>query len=151
MKSEMETEVADTDEAPVWFMERVYVQLKENEQQAVIKEVNAADKSALVELPNSTTQTVRVSEVSMVPPAEHDTVLVTGGNEVGLEGLLVCVDGKFIARVLFLFLKNLSLKNIADILFLFPFFSGSDAILKDAKDEFKIIDFVHLVKIASES
>jgi len=94
MKSEMEPEVADTDETPVWFMERVCVQLKENQQAAVIKEVNP-DKSALVELSDSTTQTVRVSEISMVPPVEHDTVLVTGGNEVGLEGSLVCVDGKY--------------------------------------------------------
>lgn len=30
------------------------------------------------------------------------------------------------------------------------YLSGSDAILKDANDEFKIIDFVHLVKISSE-
>lgn len=28
--------------------------------------------------------------------------------------------------------------------------TGSDAILRDANEEFKIIDFVHLVKIASE-
>jgi hypothetical protein len=28
--------------------------------------------------------------------------------------------------------------------------TGSDAILKDANEEYKIIDFVHLVKIASE-
>jgi len=97
MKSEMDTEVADTDETPVWFMERVCVQLKESKQSAVIKEVNP-DKSALVELPDSTSQTVRVSEISMIPPVEHDTVLVTGGNEVGLEGSLVCVDGKYSKR-----------------------------------------------------
>jgi hypothetical protein len=29
-------------------------------------------------------------------------------------------------------------------------YPGSDAILKDANDEFQIIDFVHLVKIAAE-
>ena len=93
MKSEMETEVTDSDETPVWFMERVCVQIKESKQLAVIKEVNP-DKSAIVEMPDSTTQTVRVSEISMVPPLEHDAVLVTGGNEVGLEGSLVCVDGE---------------------------------------------------------
>jgi hypothetical protein len=31
----------------------------------------------------------------MVTPKEHDTVLVTGGNEIGLEGTLVCVDGEY--------------------------------------------------------
>jgi hypothetical protein len=29
------------------------------------------------------------------------------------------------------------------------FFAGTDAILKDPNDDFKIIDFVHLVKISS--
>jgi hypothetical protein len=29
--------------------------------------------------------------------------------------------------------------------------AGSDAIVKDANDEFKIIDFIHLVKIAAET
>lgn len=93
LKTEMETEVPDIDETPVWFMERVCVLLKGNQQEAVIKEVNS-DKSAVVELPDATTKTVHLSEVSMVPPAEQDIVLVTGGNEVGLEGSLVCVDGK---------------------------------------------------------
>lgn len=100
MKNEMETEVADSDETPVWFMERVCVQLKENKQSAVIKEVNP-DKSALVEMPDSSSRTVRVSEISMVPLVEHDTVLVTGGNEVGLEGSLVCVDGGYCCFVLY--------------------------------------------------
>jgi hypothetical protein len=31
----------------------------------------------------------------MVTPKEHDTVLVTGGNEIGLEGTLICVDGEY--------------------------------------------------------
>jgi transcription elongation factor SPT5 len=117
-KSEMETEVADTDDTPAWFMERVCVQLKVGDKVAVIKEINA-DKTALIESEDKTTRTVRVSDISMISPKEHDMVLVTGGNEIGLEGSLVCVD-------------------------------GSDAILKDANDEFKIIDFVHLVKISSD-
>lgn len=29
----------------------------------------------------------------MVAPIEHDTVLVTGGADVGVEGELVCIDG----------------------------------------------------------
>ena len=113
-KSEMDE---DNDETPVWFMERVCVQLKDSDKSATIKEMKA-DKSAVVVMEDSSTRTVRAGELKMVPPAEHDTVLVTGGNEIGLEGSLVCVD-------------------------------GSDAILKDANDEFKIIDFVHLVKISS--
>jgi transcription elongation factor SPT5 len=102
-KSELDTGVADIDETPVWFMERVFVSLKENSKQAVIKEINP-DKSALVELEDKSSQLVRVSDVSMVAPVEHDTVLVTGGNEIGLEGSLVCVDGKFIVLMIF-FLK----------------------------------------------
>lgn len=91
--SAMESEVADVEETPVWFMERVCVQLKENNMPAVIKEINP-DKTALVEMEDKSTRTVRVAEVSMVAPVEHDTVLVTGGNEIGLEGSLVCVDGR---------------------------------------------------------
>jgi transcription elongation factor SPT5 len=90
----MEAEVVDVDDAPVWFMERVCVKLKENDTPAIIKEINP-DKSALVELDDKSTKTVRIAELLMVTPAEHDTVLVTGGNEIGLEGLLVCVDGTF--------------------------------------------------------
>ena len=52
----------------------------------------------------------------MAAPKEHDTVLVTGGADVGVEGELVCID-------------------------------GTDAILKDANEEFKIVDFAHLAKI----
>jgi len=113
----METDLTDTDEIPTWFMERVCVQLKGQEKAAVIKVINP-DKSALIEFDDKTTTSARARDLSMVPPKEHDTVRVTGGNEYGLEGSLVCVD-------------------------------GSDAILKDSNDEFKIIDFVHLVKIAS--
>jgi transcription elongation factor SPT5 len=93
-KSEMEADVTDADETPVWFMERVCVQMKSNEQPAVIKDINA-DKSAVIELGDKSTQTVRVGQLSMVTPKEHDTVLVTGGNEIGLEGTLVCVDGEY--------------------------------------------------------
>jgi len=121
-KGEMETVANDTDETPAWFMERVCVELKSaGNKPAVIKEINA-DKTALVMMldDKTTTSTVRVGELAMIAPKEHDTVLVTGGNEIGLEGSLVCVD-------------------------------GSDAILKDANDEFKIIDFVHLVKISADA
>ena len=99
IKNEMETEDVDSDETPVWFMERVCVQVKASKQLGVIKEVNP-DKSALVEMLDSSAQLVRVSDISMVLPVENDTVLVTGGNEVGLEGSLVCVDGEFTVDVL---------------------------------------------------
>ncbi|GKY96016.1 hypothetical protein MPSEU_000562100 [Mayamaea pseudoterrestris] len=113
IKNEMED--MDNDETPAWFMERVCVSLKSDETQAVIKEINT-DKTALIELDDKSIKTVRVSDLTFVLPKEHDTVLVIGGNEIGLEGSLVCVD-------------------------------GSDAILKDANDEFKIIEFSLLVKI----
>jgi transcription elongation factor SPT5 len=145
-KSEMETQVADTDETPDWFMERVCVQMKSNEQAGVIKEINP-DKSAMIEFGDKSTQSARVGQLSLVTPKEHDTVLVTGGNEIGLEGTLVCVDGKGFC------LRSWSRCNRSRMFVLtcsFSFIAGSDAILKDQNDEFKIIDFVHLVKIAAD-
>lgn len=104
------------EEAAVWFMERVCVQLKKTSEHAVIKEINGSQ--AVVELEDKSTQTVRNGEVTMVPPQEHDMVLVTGGADVGVEAELVCID-------------------------------GTDAILKESNENFKIVDFVHLAKIAS--
>lgn len=80
----------DGQQAPVWFMERVCIQLK-NDKTAVIKDVN--NNSAVVEFEDKTTQTVSCGDCLMVAPKEHDTVLVTGGADVGLEGELVCIDG----------------------------------------------------------
>ena len=116
--SAMEAHMGDGEETAVWFMERVCVQIKNGEKSAVIKEINA-DKSALVELKDGSTQTIRVDDVSRVQPVEKDMVLVIGGADVGVEGELVCID-------------------------------GSDAILKDSNEDFKIVDFVHLAKIAGE-
>ena len=61
------------EEAAVWFMERVCVQLKRNDAHAIIKEINGS--TALVELEDKSMVTVRNGEVSMVPPQEHDMVL----------------------------------------------------------------------------
>ena len=94
------------------------VQLKSDNRNAVIKEINA-DKTAVVELEDKSTQTVRVDEVARVNPKEKDMVLVIGGADVGVEGELVCID-------------------------------GTDAILKDSNEDFKIVDFVFLAKIASD-
>lgn len=105
---------ADGDEAPVWFMERVCVELKKNKSRAVIKETN--NNVGVVELEDKTSETINASECTMVEPEEHDTVLVTGGADVGVEGELICID-------------------------------GTDAILKDSNEEFKIVDVVHLAKI----
>lgn len=107
----------DGQQAPVWFMERVYVQLK-NDKIAVIKDVTG--NKAAVELEDKSSQTVACGECIMVPPKENDTVLVTGGADVGVEGELVCID-------------------------------GSDAILRDAHGDFKIVDLVHIAKIDGES
>ena len=114
----MET-AAEGDDTAVWFMERVCVQLKSDERTAVIREINS-DKTAVVELEDGATQTVRVDDVSRILPKEKDLVLVIGGADVGVEGELVCID-------------------------------GSDAILKDPNEDFKIVDFVHLAKIAADS
>ena len=70
----------------------------------------------MVELEDKSTLTVQHGEVTMVPPREHDQVLVIGGADVGVEGELVCID-------------------------------GTDAILKESSENFKIVDFVHLAKI----
>ena len=93
MTTTMEPDVADMQETPSWFMERVCVLLMADSKKATIKEINP-DKTALVELEDKSTKTVRISDISMVAPVENDTVLVSGGTEIGLEGLLVCVDGK---------------------------------------------------------
>jgi transcription elongation factor SPT5 len=108
----------DGEETAVWFMERVCVQVKSTGKTAVIKEING--KSAIIEYEDKLTDSVRVSEVSMVSPVEHNTVLVTGDADVGVEGELVCID-------------------------------GSDAILKDANEDFKIVDFIHLAKIVGDT
>ena len=81
---------ADGEEAPVWFMERVCVQLNKNNATAVIKETN--NNVAVVELEDKTIETINASECTMVEPKEHDTVLVTGGADVGVEGELICID-----------------------------------------------------------
>lgn len=113
-------DLGDADETAVWFMERVCVQIKSDESSAVIKEINS-DKTATVEIDKDrSSKVVRVGDVFMIPPKEHDMVLVTGGADVGVEGELVCVD-------------------------------GTDAILKDASEEFKIVDFVHLAKIVGDA
>eukprot|EP00934_Nitzschia_sp_Nitz4_P005032 Nitzschia sp. Nitz4//scaffold323_size20210//10282//13780//NITZ4_008694-RA/size20210-snap-gene-0.1-mRNA-1//1//CDS//3329547873//5022//frame0 len=112
----MQTHDADSGETAVWFMERVCVQMKGDERPAVIKEINA-DKSAVVEFPDKSTESVRVADVARVEPKEKDQVLVIGGTDVGVEGELVCID-------------------------------GTDAILKDSNEDFKIVDFVHLAKIS---
>jgi len=116
-----EAAVGDADEATaVWFMERVCVQLKSDGSPAVIKDISS-NTTATVEMEgDKSTKTVRVGDVSMVPPKEHDQVLVTGGADVGVEGELVCID-------------------------------GTDAILKDANEEFRIVDFVHLAKIVGDA
>ncbi len=108
-------------EAAVWFMERVCVQLNRGGDSlaGVIKEINS-DNSAIVELADKSTVIVRSGDVSLIPPKEHDMVLVTGGADVGVEGELVCID-------------------------------GSDAILKDSNEDFKIVDLIHLAKIEVEA
>lgn len=117
-KAEADAMGGDGDETPVWFMERVCVMLKSDQSEGIIKEINGS--TATLELEGGLSKSVRVSELSMVEPKEHDIVLVTGGADVGVEGELVCID-------------------------------GTDAILKDAKEDFKIVDFVHLAKISSDA
>ena len=82
----MDSAVGDDEETPVWFMERVCVQLKgQPGVNAVIKEIT--NKNATVELEDKSTKNLRFSELSMLSPKEHDVVLVTGGADVGVEEL----------------------------------------------------------------
>ena len=110
---------ADGEEAPVWFMERVCVELKKNKAAAVIKEIN--NNVAVVEMEDKSTATIYASECTIVAPKEHDTVLVTGGIDVAVEGELICIDG-----------TDAILKD-----------SKNDG-------EFKIVDLIHLAKIAAD-
>ena len=102
-------------EVPVWFMERVCVTLKKGNSEGTIRTITG-DNLATVAIDDENTVDARPSEMSLVQPKEHDTVLVTGGVDVGMEGELVCID-------------------------------GTDAILKDAGEDYKIVDFSHLAKI----
>ena len=113
--SEVEHDLPDNEERPGWLMERVCINLKgPSEKKGSVKEIHPS--KIVVELEDGSTENVAVHDISMVVPAEHDPVLVTGGNEVGLEGTLVCID-------------------------------GTDAILKDANDAFKIVEFSFLAKV----
>jgi transcription elongation factor SPT5 len=109
---------ADGEEAPVWFMERVCVTLRNGGASGVVKEIN--DNIARVECEDGAMSQLSPSDVIMVAPKEHDIVLVTGGADVGVEGELVCID-------------------------------GTDAILKDSNEDFKIVDLVHLAKIVGDA
>mmetsp|Transcript_22402 Transcript_22402/g.42543 ORF Transcript_22402/g.42543 Transcript_22402/m.42543 type:complete len:356 (+) Transcript_22402:75-1142(+) len=113
-QGEMETDLAETVEMPAWFMERVSIEVKSSQKKGVIRQTQ--NKTAVVEYEDGTTGNVGVNDIGMVAPVEHDTVLVTGGNEIGLEGSLVCID-------------------------------GTDAILKVANDDFKIVDVSFLAKV----
>jgi len=96
-------------------MERVCVKIKDKDAEGTIQKIQQ-DDLATVMLDDQSNIDVRASEMTLVKPKEHDTVLVTGGVDVGVEGELVCID-------------------------------GSDAILKDAGEDYKIVDLSHLAKI----
>ena len=78
------------------------------------------NNTATNELEDKSAMQMKAGVCSMVAPKENDTVLVTGGADVGVEGELVCID-------------------------------GSDAILKDSNEDYKIVDLVHLVKIMNDA
>ncbi|KAL7523265.1 hypothetical protein ACHAXR_000100, partial [Thalassiosira sp. AJA248-18] len=115
-RKENDVDLTDEGVPAAWFLERVCVQLKKNNAQAVIKQANGSN--GVVEMEDKSRLNVRNEEVSRVPPQEHDMVLVTGGADVGVEGELICID-------------------------------GADAIVKESNENFRMVDFVHLAKIAS--
>merc|ERR1712232_1064554 len=78
--------VEDTSDLPVWFMDRVCVtHTNGNGEIGVIHETNATNKTATIVLEDKTTITARASDLTLLPPKEHDMVLVTGGADVGVE------------------------------------------------------------------
>ncbi len=90
--TEMKHDLADGEERLGWLMERVCVTLRgQNDKQGYVKEIQGG--MIVVELEDGSTKTTAMNDLAMVVPVEHDPVLVTGGNEVGLEGTLVCIDG----------------------------------------------------------
>merc|ERR1712150_104181 len=85
-------EATSAEDIPKWFMKRVCVQIVKSKSNGVIKEIN--NSNVIVELEDKTILKVHVGELIMNTPKEHDTVLVTGGGDVGVEGELVCIDGE---------------------------------------------------------
>jgi len=85
-------EATSGQDIPKWFMERVCVQIEKSKSNGVIQEIN--NSNATVQLEDKTLLKVHVGELMMNTPKEHDTVLVTGGGDVGVEGELVCIDGE---------------------------------------------------------
>ena len=63
--------VEDTSEPPVWFMDRVCV-THGNGETGVIHEINASNKTATIVLENKTTISARASDLTLLPPIEHD-------------------------------------------------------------------------------
>jgi transcription elongation factor SPT5 len=110
---------ADHDEIldrPPWFMERVCVRMKDSQQTAVIREIQGMN--ATVTFEDKSVMSVHLRDIAgMIVPVEHDSILVVGGNEIGVEGTLVAID-------------------------------NTDAIIRDAAEEFLIVDFANVVKIA---
>lgn len=114
---------ASDEVAAPWFLERACVRVKNSNTNGVIKSVNGV--RAVVALGDGgagndagNLRIMRCSEVAASPPREHDEVIVTGGEHVGVEGKLLCVD-------------------------------GTDAILMDNNEDFKIVDLANLAKIAT--
>jgi transcription elongation factor SPT5 len=85
-------EATSGQDIPKWFMERVCVQIEKSKSNGVIQEIN--NSNATVQLEDKTLLKVHVGDLIMNTPKEHDTVLVTGGGDVGVEGELVCIDGE---------------------------------------------------------
>ncbi|GFH46414.1 DNA-directed RNA polymerase II subunit RPB1 [Chaetoceros tenuissimus] len=116
---------------PVWFTERVFIQI--HGKCGVIQEVHKS--SAVVEFDDSTTKNVSASECTMVPPKEFDMVLVTGGPDVGFEGELVCIDNTH------------GLVSTGNIDFSLEGEIVCDAVVQNSNKESKVVDLDHLAKI----
>jgi hypothetical protein len=101
----------DCKSIPCWFKERVCVQLNRDNTAAIIKQIDR--NRALIELEDKSTMIVLSDEVSMVPPQKHDLGLATRGANKGVEGRIVCFEGK--GAILKVSKKSLKLIDRADL------------------------------------
>lgn len=87
------TKTEDAIEKPAWFVERVYVQLRNNTS-GVIREVHGT--KALVEMEDKSTESVQFQDISgKVDPKKHDNAIVITGRYVGKEGKIISIRGNF--------------------------------------------------------
>ena len=83
---------ADAGDKPTWFVERVYVKRKTSDSIGFIKDIDGA--TASIELEDGGTEKIHFDELEPVEPKDTNSIIVIDGDEIGLEGVQVAVDGQ---------------------------------------------------------